>query len=256
MQLDLPDLPAAVGEELFVADLEPPEHLLEESRGGDRRAELKLMLTKRNRISMERPVVREFSEGIDAETLARLDLPAGDCRFATVLTTVTCLPDPDCRFNWLRVEFELGPELGADAVRPVACRLYPARSEDQVKQVRSVELHGDLTIKVATVDGPTVGRTQTTTTEANGVRYKIMTFGQLSSEPTWHFARTEVTPEVVGDIFLVLVVAMPLDQQTTAAVSLSAEVQLKSAPFALPLLTRRSADAALARSFPLTTSER
>jgi hypothetical protein len=60
----------------------------------------------------------------------------------------------------------------------------------------------------------------------------------------------------VGDIFLALVVAMPLDQQSTAAVSLSAEVQLKSAPFALPLLTRRSADAALARTFPLTTSER
>jgi hypothetical protein len=245
------DLPATVGDDLFVADLEPPEHLLEESRGSDRHAELRLMLGKRNRISMERPVVREFSEAIDAETLSRLELPAVDCRFVTVLTTVACLPDPDCRFNWLRAEFELGPELGADAVRPVAVRLYPARMEDQVKQVRSVELHGDLSIEVAGVAGPAVGRTQTTTTEVSGVRYRILTFGQFSPEPAWHFARTEVTPEVVGDIFLALVVAVPAELETTAAVSLSAEVQLKSAPFALPLLTRRSADSAVAGSFQL-----
>jgi len=248
MRLDLPPTASA---EFFVADLEPPEHLLEESRGAYRQAELRLMLTKRNRISMERPVVREFDDAIDAQTLARLELPAADCRFVTVLTTVACLPDPGCRFNWLRAEFELGPELPADAARPVACRLFPARSEDHVKHVRSVEVHSDLSIEVAGVAGPAVGRTATTTTEVSGVRYRILTFGQFSPEPAWHFARTEVTPEVAGDLFLALVVAIPPELETTAAVSLSAEVQLKSASFALPLLTRRSADGALAGSFAL-----
>jgi hypothetical protein len=250
------DLPAADGDSLFVAELEPPEHLLEEARGSDRQAELRLMLNKRNRISMERPLVREFTEAVDAETLARLDLPAAECRFLTVLTTVSCLPDPDCRFNWMRAEFELGPELDDDAVRPVACQLYPARTEDQVKQVRSVEVHGDLSIEVAGVSGPSGGRKQTTTTEVSGVRYRVLTFGQFSPEPAWHFARTEVTPEVAGDLFLALVVAVPDGLQTTTAVTLSAEVQLKSAPFALPLLTRRTADAAVARDFPLRLPER
>lgn len=250
------DLPAGDGDSLFVAELEPPGHLLEEARGSDRQAELRLMLGKRNRIGMQRPVVREFTEAVDAETLSRLDLPAADCRFVTVLTTVSCLPDPDCRFNWMRAEFELGPELGDDAVRPVACQLYPARSEDQVKQVHSIEVHADLSVQVAGVTGPAAGRTRTTTTEVNGVRYRILTFGLFSPEPAWHFARTEVTPEVAGDLLLALVIAVPAGLETTAAVTLSAEVQLKSAPFALPLLTRRTADAAVARSFPLRPAER
>jgi hypothetical protein len=246
-------IPAA-GDELFVADLEPPEHLLEESRGNDRGAELRVMLTRRNRVSMERPIVQDLSEPLDPDALARLELPAEDCTFLSVLTTVACLPDPDCRFNWLRVAFELGSELADDALRPVACQLYPMRSEDQVKEVRSVEVHGDLTVEVVGV-GPSVGRKQTVQTEASTVRYSVMTFGRFGPEPTWHFARTEVTPEVTGDFFLALVIAVPSGVEASASVSLSAQAQLKSSPISIPVLTRRSADGVIARSFALRARE-
>jgi hypothetical protein len=245
----------ASADERFEFDLVPSEHLLEEFRGRDRQAELRLMLTKRNHVNVRAPVVRPFGETLDADTLARLDLPAERCDFVAVLTTVDCRPDPDCRFNWLRIQFLLGADLADDIARPVACRLYPERAEDVVKRVRSVELGADLSIHVVGPAAPGVNATRTTTTEVGEVNYRIMTFGLFSPEPTWHFARTVVAPEVIGDFFLALVVAVPSGVEAMATMSVAAEAQLKTVPFAVPLLTRRRGDGLDARSFALRTRE-
>lgn len=243
MLVDVSDSPDR-GEEL---PLELPDHVLEEFRGGDRQGELRLMLSKRNAVRMTTPIVRPYTEAVDAETRDRIPLSPEACQFVAVLTTVDCRPDPDCRFNWLRVEFTLG----ADEPRPVACRLYPERAEDPVKQIRAVEFGAEMTIKAMGVSGPTVKRGRSVNTEADTLQYRVMTFGQYSSTPAWHFKATDVAPEVIGDMSLALIVAVPSDLDTTASITVSAEAQLKTVPFAVPLLTRRAADGLHRNTFPL-----
>ncbi|WP_406482502.1 hypothetical protein [Streptomyces sp. NBC_01615] len=244
MLIDLSALP----ENRFEVELEPPEQFLEESRGRDLQAELRLMLTKRNRVAVRPPVVRPFTELLDADTLAQLDLPGHDYDFVTVFTTVDCRPDPACQFNWLRVEFSLKSEEGS---WPVACRLFPERAEDHVKRVHAVEVGTDLTI--APLPGLSVNHSSSM--EAERIHYRVMTFGRFGSDPAWHFARTEVVPEVIGDIFLVLVVAVPAVAHATASLSVSAEAQLKSVPFTLPLITKRSGNGLRGLDFPLCPRE-
>ena len=231
--------------------LELPDHVLEEFRGGDRQGELRLMLSKRNAVRMTTPIVRPYTEAMDAETRGRLPLSPGDCQFVAVLTTVDCRPDPACRFNWLRVEFTLG----ADEPRPVACRLYPERAEDPVKQIRALDFGAEMTIKAMGVTGPNIKRARSLKTEADTLQYRVMTFGRYSSTPAWHFASTAVAPEVIGDMSLALIVVVPSDFASTASITVSAEAQLKSVPFAVPLLTRRSADGLHRNTFPLRAQD-
>ncbi|MFF7987912.1 hypothetical protein ACFZDK_54380 [Streptomyces sp. NPDC007901] len=245
MLIDLSALP----EDRFEVELRPPEQFLEESRGRDHQAELRLMLTKRNRVAVRQPVVRPFTEPLDADSLAQLDLPGHDCDFVTVFTTVDCRPDPTCQFNWLRVEFSLKSDQGC---WPVACRMFPERAEDHFKRVHAVEVGADLTIASL----PGLSGNRSASIEAERIHYRVMTFGRFGSEPAWHFARTEVVPEVIGDIFLVLVVAVPAGAYATASLSVSAEAQLKNIPFAVPLITKRSGDRLRDLVFPLCPRER
>ena len=231
--------------------LELPDHVQEEFRGADRQGELRLMLSKRNSVRLTTPIVRAYREAIDAETQDRLGLSPDGCSFVTVLTTVDCRPDPDCRFKWLRVEFSLGD----DDPRPVACRLYPERAEDPINKVRTVEMGAELSIKVVGVTGPTVKRESSVRTEADVRQYPVMTFGRYGPTPAWHFASTDAAPEVIGDIFLALIVAVPSNAESTASITVSAEAQLKSVPFAVPLLTRRTANNLHQYTFPLRAKD-
>lgn len=231
--------------------LEIPDHVLEESRGGGRQAELRLMLSKRNAIGVTAPIVRPYEDAIDATTRDRVGFALEQSDLVAVLMTVDCRPDPDCRFNWLRVEVTLG----TDDPRPVACRLYPERAEDQVKRVRSVEFGGEMAISVMGVTGPAVKGARTNSMEADELQYRVMTFGRFGSTPAWHFARTAVAPEVIGDILLVLVVAVPAGSEAVASAVVSAEVQLKSVPFAVPMLTRRTGDGLLLDGFSLRAGQ-
>jgi len=218
--------------------LELPAHVLEESRGQDRQAELRVMLSKRNSIGVTTPIVRRYDEPLDDDVRDRIGLPPDRCELVTVLTTVDCRPDPGCRFNWVRVEVTLGD---ADP-RPVACRLYPERAEDQVKSVRAVNVGAKLSISIVGVDGPSLSAGKSTKTETNTLQYRVLTFGQYGATPAWHFAKTDVATEVAGDIFLALVVAVPTGVDATASLVVSAEAQLKTIPFAVPLVTRRTGD--------------
>jgi hypothetical protein len=236
------------GEELA---LQLPDHVLEEFRGADRQAELRLMLSKRNTVRVTPPIVRPYREAIDTETRDRLRLPPDRCQFVAVLTTVDCRPDPDCRFNWLRVEFTLG----ADEPRPIACRLYPERAEDPVKQIRAMEFGAEMSISAMGLTGPSVKGGHSVKTVADTLQYRVMTFGRWGSIPAWQFKSTTIAPEVIGDMSLALIVAVPSDLESTAVIKVSAEAQLKNVPFAVPLLTRRSADGLHRDTFLLRAQE-
>lgn len=231
--------------------LELPAHVLEESRGQDRQAELRLMLSKRNSIGVTTPIVRRYDEQLDDDVRDRIGLPSDRCELVTVLTTVDCRPDPDCRFNWVRVEVTLG----AEDPRPVACRLYPERAEDRVKRVRAVNVGASLSISVMGVDGPSVSAGQSTTIETDTLQYRVLTFGRYGAKPAWHFAKTDVATEVAGDIFLALIVAVPTGVAAPASLVVSAEAQLKTIPFAVPLVTRRTGDSLHRDEFSLRAQD-
>jgi hypothetical protein len=247
------DLSQSSKQTLFVADLEPPPHLLEEARGLDRESDIRLLFTKHNRVLVQEPQVHGMTEPIALETLQSLKLKWAQLpSFLVVSTTLGCLPDKDCQFTWLRVEFRLGAELTDHDLRPVACKLYPENEEDQVKEIKDFEVSSQFQVKVLNIETPGLTPTSKHTMEYTSSRYRVFTFGRMSSQPTWNFRATEVHPEIAGDLTLVLVVALKPTLITTGEISVSAEVQLHSTLPKFPLLMKRSADGVTKNSFKLS----
>ncbi len=225
---------------LFVTDLEPPAHLLEKTRGLDHESEIRLLFTKHNRISIREPVVLEMTEPITPETLRSLNLKwSKPPSFFTVCTTVGCLPDKDCRFTWLRVEFNLGSELINTDIRPVACKLYPEFDKDEIKEIKSFEISSQFSFNIPSIETSLTGNFAKKK-EYPSYRYKLITHGNGSSRPAWDFRVTEVNPEIAGDITLLFIVALQPDIATAGEISVSAEVQLRTALPKFPLIMKRS----------------
>jgi hypothetical protein len=118
---------------LFVADMVPAAHVAERVRGTPSERILRLLFSKRNRIGVRRPLVKRVDDASGVSALEAFGLPwAEEVSFRWVVTTLGCLPDPNCRFSWLELELELD---GHEGARPIACRLYPERDEDEVSVV-------------------------------------------------------------------------------------------------------------------------
>lgn len=214
-------------EPLFVAELEPPPHALEEVTRAGSEGDIRLLAGKRNRVAVQRPSISQVA---GAQLLG-------------VALTVGCLPDPDCRFTWLQTDVELD---GA-----VARALYPERDEDEVKVVKSFDVSLEGGVTIAGIGGPSAKAGRGGETEFTSYRYHVVTFGRGGSKPIWHFRATDVHPEIAGDFTLILLVEPSDGGEGTASVSVSAEAQLRTGLPKLPLLMKRTAAGAAVNTFEL-----
>ncbi|MFF9768301.1 hypothetical protein ACF1GT_17090 [Streptomyces sp. NPDC014636] len=230
---------SVLGERRREVELEALDEVLEEVRGSDRQRELRLLLSKRNRVAVAGPVVRPFDDVPDPGIVERVGF--SDPQFVVLLASVACMPDPACRFTWVRVEVTLGDDVPAGAPRPVACGFFPERTDDRVPEVRTLEWSADLSVEALGIPvGPGLSRTATTTSEVARLQHRVMTFGRFGSQPAWHFAQTSAAPEVTGDLLLSLVIAVPSGVRAGASLTVAAEAELRDVPFRLPLVTHRS----------------
>jgi hypothetical protein len=210
-------------------------------------AEVTVLLTKKNRIAIQDPAVEEYCEAIDPKVLAELGLRWPNPRFFAVAGTVTCLPDPSCRFTFVRIALDLGPELPRQT-RPVACGLYPESGEHTVQVVETAETTANLGFKVKGVETPSVGQKEGVSTTHERRYYSIVAFGRNGPSPGWDFKRTPVSDEIAGDLDILLIVSAGADVQAEAQISISANVELRSSEVSIPFLTsRQEADIARLR---------
>ena len=216
-------------------------------------ADLKLLFTRSNRIFIQDVFVQPFSEDVAPAVLKSLtdevtapfrDRWQGSPDFKLVTSRVSCVPAPECKFTWLRVDFELGQEDQA-AVRPIACKLYPESLEDTVEITSSLEISGELTIKLAK-GGSKSGQT----TKVTQHQYSVKAHGAFSPTPGWDFQKTEANPAIAGDITLLMVVACPPGVQIPGEMKVSARVELKSGSI-IPLVMRRTSENAAGVAFML-----
>ena len=170
--------------------------------------------------------------------------------FFTICTTLGCLPDRDCRFTWLRIEFNLGPGLTDHDIKPVACKLYPENDKDEIKEIKSFEISSQLSFNIPSIETSLTGNF-TKKREYPSYSYKVITYGKMSPRPVWDFRVTEVNPEIAGDFTLLFIVALQPDIATTGEISVSAEVQIKTALPKFPLIMKRSSG--VKNSFRLCT---
>src|SRR5262245_3564474 len=198
MLLEMPAPPhVPKGEIEFTA----PDELL---RGTRAEADLKLLFSKSNRILVQDVLVQPFTDPVSTTVLSSIQCHwAGPPQFKVLTARLSCIPSPDCKFTWLRVGFELGNE-DHDTVRPIACSLFPESRQDRVKVTSSVEISSELTIEIAKT-----GSKLQETLERERREFNVNTYGAFSSTPAWDFHKTEVNPEVAGDLTLVMVVAQP-----------------------------------------------
>jgi len=237
--------PGLSGEALFEEELVVPEQISERGASTD----IKVMLTKRNRVVVQRPTVAPLALDFGVPT----DVPWPDASFVAVSMTVGCLPDPDCYFTWLRVEVDLGADEPDGEDRPIAYLLFPEDGEDELESASGVELTGELKVEAGGLGGPSLGFVRKRSTSGSLFRYRVVTFGQRGPNAAWDFRATEVHPEIAGDVSLHLVVAMQPSRTSSAAVDLSARAQLRRGGGAIPLITRRSARDVRAHTFELSS---
>ena len=143
--------------------------------------------------------------------------------------------------------------MAASSYRPSAYRDRAAISKTSAAMAASAG--SSSTTSSASTARPASRSTRSVRTEADVRQYPVMTSGRYGPTPAWHFASTDAAPEVIGDIFLALIVAVPSNAESTASITVSAEAQLKSVPFAVPLLTRRTANNLHQYTFPLRAKD-
>src|SRR3954471_3296888 len=128
--------PSLEDEALFEEELSIPPEITERAVA---QADLRVMLSKHNRVVVQRPALVTLP-GVDP---GQVELPWPEASFVAVTTTVGCLPDPDCRFTWLRAEVDLGPDEAEDLARSIACLLFPENGEDEMQATKGAELTGE-----------------------------------------------------------------------------------------------------------------
>jgi hypothetical protein len=201
-------------------------------------ANLTVLLTKKNRIAIQEPAVQEYHGTIDPGVISEIGLKWSNPKFLVVASTVTCLPDPACRFTFLRIEFDLGPGLPRQT-RPVACGLYPENGQHTVQMVETAETTANLGFKVKGVETPSIGGKDGVSSTHERRYYSIVAFGRRGPNPGWDFRRTPVSEEIAGDLDLLLLVSSSADIHTEAGISVSADVELRSGGVSIPFLTSR-----------------
>jgi hypothetical protein len=248
-----PVLDPGTDEDLFVAELEPPDHAFEELRSAEPEAVVRLWAGKRNRVAVRRPALNPVLDSVPAEVGRSLGLPWCDesCSLVSVAFTVGCLPDAGCQFTWLQAELRLGVEPPSLEPLPIACRLYPERAEDEVKVVRKFDVSIDAGLAFVGVEGPSIGAGRATERAFTSYRYHVVTFGRMGSTPVWHLRSTDVHREIIGDFTLLAVVAVPPGRGWRGAVSVSAEAQLGGSGPKVPLLMKRTARDVAGSAFDL-----
>jgi len=232
-------------------DLTPPDDLV---RAGMADANLRLMFTKSNRVTVQDVSVIPFSEKVAPGVITDLrDNIEESLRnkweqspiFKVLTARLTCVPDSGCRFTWLRVSFDLGYQANDD-IRPIACKLFPESSQDAVKLKSSVEISGELSIQVAKT-----GMKMQNGFEHDRFEYNVNAYGAFSSSPAWDFQKTPVHPQITGDLTLILIMAQPSDQASSGVLKLSARAEVGEGSIAIPLITRRTQDDAATVSFKI-----
>jgi hypothetical protein len=252
----VPVLDPSAHDDFFVAELEPPDHALEELRSAESEAVVRLWTGRRNRVAVRRPVLNPILDSVPAAVGQSLGLSWCDdrCSLVSIALTVGCLPDQGCHFTWLQAELRLGVEPPVPDLLPIACRLYPERTEDEVKVVRKFDVSIDAGLAFAGIEGPSIGGGQSTERAFTSYRYHVVTFGRMGSTPVWHLRSTDVHPEIIGDFTLLAVVAVPPGPGWMGMVSVSAEAQLGRSGPKVPLLMRRTAKGIAAPAFDLRPS--
>ena len=238
--------PGVDGEPLYEEELTVPPEISERSAAP---ADLKVMLYKHNRVVVQRPALVP----LPAADARSIKVPWPETSLVAVSTTVGCLPDPDCRFTWLRVEVELGPDETDEPARPIACLLFPENGEDELQATNGVELTGELKADVAGLGSPGLGFVKRRETSGPTFRYRVVTYGQMGSTAAWDFRATQVRPEIAGDVALYLIVAMPSGRRSTGVIAISARAQLRSGGGAIPLIMRRDVRDVRANAFELSS---
>jgi hypothetical protein len=214
-------------------------------------ANLTVLLTKKNRIAIQEPTVQEYRGALDPPVISEIGLRWSNPKFLAVACTVTCMPDPACRFTFLRIEFDLGPGLSRE-VRPVACELHPESGQHTVQMVETAEVTANLSFKVKEIETPSIGQKQGASTTHERRYYSIVAFGRRGSKPAWDFRATPVSDEIAGDLDLLLLAASSGDVRAEARISVSADVQLRSGGLRIPFLTSRNEPDVAGLRFRLT----
>jgi hypothetical protein len=235
MQLTLPPYPI---EAKFVLDLVPSES--EVHNRALAQAEVKLLLAKANRILVQDIFVQQFSETVAPAAIQTIQANVkeqfnekygGAPVFRIITARLTCQPSDRCIFTRVRAAFDLGRD--GDAVRPIACTLFPDSKADVVTIKNSIEVSNELTIKVAKT-----GSKGTHATEYERREYQIRVRGGFSPEPAWEFKATHQEREIAGDLTLMMVVVSPEALTSACEMSVSAEAKVGGFP-GIPLITRR-----------------
>jgi hypothetical protein len=227
---------------LLVAELEPAEHVLQEAqRSSSSESDMRLLFSRHNQVAIQEPIIQTISKQLDHDLVRSLNLRWADSPvFLTVSTTLGCLPDRDCKFTWLRAQFDLGRGIDDQTMRPIACKLFPETDQDEIKEIRSFEITNTMGVKLKDFESPSVSGAGKRSTEYSRYQYHLTAFGKLSSRPIWDIRATEVHPEIAGDLTLILIVALPSQKVFDAEISISAEVQFRSSLPKVPFLMKRS----------------
>jgi hypothetical protein len=220
-----------------IVDLQPsiPPEI---ERGEAPNANLTVLLTKKNRVAIQEPTVQEYRGAIDPNVVSEIGLKWPSPKFFAIAGTITCMPDPACRFTFLRIELDLGPGLPRQA-RPVACGFHPENGQHTIQMVESAETTANLGFKVKGVETPSVAQKEGISATHERRFYSIVVFGRRGPNPGWDFRATPVCDEIAGDLDILLLVASSADVQTEAGISVSADVMLRSAGVSIPFLTSR-----------------
>ena len=252
MRFEQPDQPV---EQTTILDLEPPAHLLEESRGQINEHDISLLFGKINQVAIQPPLISTYKEEVAPDIVDHFRQRwQQEPKFVVTSTTFGCLPDPDCQFVWIRVVFNLGSNLTDSGTFPVAYQMYPETSQDEVKKVRAFEVSSKLGITVEKIGTPSITKTRKQTDEHLVYNYMVTTYGKLSPKPAWDIRATEVHPEIAGDFTLILVIATNPDIEAKGTVSLSTEVQLRGGRIKIPLLMKQTHRDVIGNEFVLSNS--
>ena len=230
--LKLP-IPQLGDETLFEATLEPTASAVDKlvERKDMDELEINTFRGKKNKVAVGVPyyenlISRYNTEDQEISHEIKQMLPNYDFHFVSL--NCTLLPDPDCRFSWVRFGVELSARSRSDELleeKPIAWDMFPDEVSSEITCMNETNFSPELKLKlgVADVDMKLVD----IRTQKKYIVYEPQIFagGFHRSNVSWNFKRT-AEKEIVGNKRnLLLIVRTPKYSKVKGRFLLGAEVE-------------------------------
>lgn len=227
------DIPESSGEPLFEATLEPAvtavDKLVKSRDIGE--GDIITVQGKVNKVAVGEPyhenlISRYIAEDKEISHEIKQMLPNYDFHFVSL--SCSFLPDPACRFTWVRFGVKLSARLKSGEQhkeKPIAWSIFPDEILSEIKYMREVILTPELTLKSGVAN---VGmKLFDVKTQQSFIAYEpqILSFGIRRSSMSWDFKTTKEKGIWGNKKDLLLIVRAPKNSEIKGRFLLAAEVK-------------------------------